>query len=281
MQEIRRAADQTAIGFIDFEDENISLNRKWFLNLLTGIRPLFQRRWPELRAMNGLHPATLDEELIAAMKGAGFRILNLSLGSSHPQQQRRFGRPDLRADFDRALSAAAKQQMTAVGYLIAGSPGQSARSVVDDLLFLAARRVLAALSIFYPAPGSLDFQRCRDRGRLPADIARWRSTALPLGGPQERSETATLLRLARVLNFMKRCVDKGGALPVPARLDAKLSLPPQAREANGRLLLQGFLHDGKIRGIDRRGRVYVHPAADHLIRAFRDGLGTIALKGVR
>ena len=281
MQEIRCAADQMAIGFIDFEDENISLNRNWFQSLLTAIRHFFKPCLPELRAMNGLHPATLDETLIAAMQAAGFRILNLSLGSTHPDQQRRFGRPDLRVDFDRALNAAAKQRLTAVGYLIAGSPGQKALTVVEDLLFLAARRVLAAVSIFYPAPGSLDFRDCRDRGLLPKDIARWRATALPMGSRHERLETLTLLRLTRILNFMKRCLDEDGALPAPVRLDGGLRLAPEARDANGRILLQGFLNDGKIRGIDHRGRVYVHQTADHLIRTFRDGLDTITLKGVR
>ncbi|MGD8268493.1 MAG: radical SAM protein, partial [Desulfobacterales bacterium] len=38
MQEIRRAADKMAIGFIDFEDENISLNRNWLRSLLRAIR---------------------------------------------------------------------------------------------------------------------------------------------------------------------------------------------------------------------------------------------------
>lgn len=281
MQEIRRAADKMAIGFIDFEDENISLNRNWFRSLLRAIRHFFKPHLPELRAMNGLHPATLDETLIVAMQKTGFRILNLSLGSTNPDQQRRFGRPDLRTDFDRALKAAAKQGMTAVGYLIAGSPGQSAFSVVEDLLFLAGRRVLAALSIFYPAPGSLDFQHCRDRGLLPDDIARWRATALPMGSRRERLEATTLLRLTRILNFIKRCLDEDGTLPAPARIDDGLRLAPEARDANGRLLLKGFLGDGKIRGIDHRGRVYVHQTADDLIRAFREGLDTIALKGVR
>lgn len=281
MQEIRRAADKMAIGFIDFEDENISLNRNWLRSLLRAIRHFFKPRLPELRAMNGLHPATLDETLIAAMQKTGFRILNLSLGSTNPDQQRRFGRPDLRTDFDRALKAAAQQRLTAVGYLIAGSPGQSALSVVKDLLFLAGRRVLAALSIFYPAPGSLDFQNFRARGLLPDDIARWRATALPMGSQRERLEAATLLRLARILNFMKSCLDEDGTLPAPARIDDGLRLAPEARVANGRLLLRGFLDDGQIRGVDQMGRVYVHQTADDLIHAFQEGLGAIRLKGVR
>jgi hypothetical protein len=149
------------------------------------------------------------------------------------------------------------------------------------LLFLAGRRVLAALSIFYPAPGSLDFQNFRARGLLPDDIARWRATALPMGSQRERLEAATLLRLARILNFMKSCLDEDGTLPAPARIDDGLRLAPEARVANGRLLLRGFLDDGQIRGVDQMGRVYVHQTADDLIHAFQEGLGAIRLKGVR
>ncbi|MBL0714256.1 MAG: B12-binding domain-containing radical SAM protein [Desulfosarcina sp.] len=281
MQEIVRAADRMEIGFIDFEDENITLNRGWFLSLLDAIRRFFGPRPPELRAMNGLYPSTLDDAVIAGMQRAGFKTLNLSLGSTNPEQQKRFQRPDLRTAFDRSLNAAQKNRMTAVGYLIAGGPGQAPKTVIDDLHFLAARRVLAGLSIFYPAPGSRDFNLCHDRGLLPEDITRWRSTALPLGTAAGRLESATLLRLTRILNFMKYCLDEDGRLPAPAALSAGSTLSPADRHANGRLLLQGFLYDGKIRGIDKQGRIYVHHAADHLIRAFREGLAAIELKGVR
>jgi tRNA A37 methylthiotransferase MiaB len=281
MREIAQAAEHMEIGLIDFEDENISLNRSWFLSLLTAIRRFFGTRPPELRAMNGLFPASLDDKMIARMQQAGFKTLNLSLGSADPDQQRRFKRPDLRSAFDRALASAHRHRMAAVGYLIAGGPDQKALTVVDDLLFLAARRVLAGLSIYYPAPGSSDFAWCRDNDQLPDDIARWRSTALPLGRPQDRLASVTLLRLTRLLNYMKHCLDETGAIPAPAPVDPRTLSAAPDRDARGRLLLQGFLYDGKIRGIDHQGRVYTHQAAIRLVEAFRAGLRQVGLEGAR
>ncbi len=281
MREIRQAADRVAIGFIDFEDENISLDRDWFVSLLEALESFFGRTRPELRAMNGLHPATLEDRVIARMQQAGFRTLNLSLGTTDPGQQKRFGRPDLRVPFDRALEAARRHDLTAVGYLIAGGPGQAPQTVIDDLLFLAERRVLAGLSIFYPAPGSSDYDWCRRHDQLPADISRWRSTALPLGNQHDRLASVTLLRLTRMLNFMKACIDREGAIPNPAPIRRMNLTTPVNRWSEGLKLLQAFFHDGQIRGIDRRGQIYVHRTDSSLTRAFHMGLKGVALRGVR
>ena len=142
MYEVRRAAANATIGFIDFEDENISLDRSWFLSLLDRLQSFFAGAPPERRAMNGLHPATLSGRVVGRMQQAGFQTLNLSLGTTDPEQQKRFGRPDLRVDFDRALDGARRHDLTAVGYLIAGAPGQNPQTVINDLMFLAQRRVL-------------------------------------------------------------------------------------------------------------------------------------------
>ena len=207
MQEIAHAAENREIGLIDFEDENVALDRSWFADLLHEIRRYFGPRTPELRAMNGLFPATLDQQTIAHMQAAGFRELNLSLGTSDDHQARRFRRPNLVAAFDRALAWAERLNMKATGYLIVGAPGQNPRTSLNDLLFLASRRVLAGLSVYYPAPDSLDFEVCATADLLPASPRCWRSTALPIDHTTRRSESATLLRLARLLNFMKACVD--------------------------------------------------------------------------
>ena len=69
-------------GFFDFEDENLSHDKKWFTNLLKAIIHTFASSDLELRAMNGLFPPSLDENLLKLMKKAGFKTLNLSLGST-------------------------------------------------------------------------------------------------------------------------------------------------------------------------------------------------------
>ena len=143
LKEIEDAVVNQGAGFIDFEDENISLQKEWFLELLNGIQERCVAYSPELRAMNGLFPPTLDEEIIAAMQKAGFKALNLSLGTTAPEQLRRFQRPDVREAFDRALACAEKTGLEAVGYIIVGAPGQDPADSIADLLFLASRRVLA------------------------------------------------------------------------------------------------------------------------------------------
>lgn len=279
ISEIECAVTEHGAGFIDFEDENLSLDRSWFLQLLEKIHDHFAGCALELRAMNGLFPPTLDPSVVKAMAAAGFTELNLSLGSSDPEQLKRFQRPDVRSAFDCALASAEARGLRAVGYVIAGAPDQKAASSVQDLLFLAERRVLAGLSIYYPAPGSPDYERCRQLGLLPHALTRLRSSALPIDHTTSRTESATLLRLSRILNFMKALLDRGIKIPEPAVPPARPRLDPSARMDSGIALLRWFLHDGEVRGLAPNGEVYVHMIAPHLTRAFLDGLARIDLRG--
>ena len=280
LEEIALAVETHGVRFIDFEDENIGWDRAWFQALLAAISARYQGYGLELRAMNGLLPRTLDAELVAAMRDAGFRALNLSLGSSHPARLRSLQRPDERAAFDRALGFAEAYGLEAIGYVIGAGPGQTAAESVADLLYLAARRVLVGLSVFYPAPGSELFKELEQRGELPADPACWRATALPLGAPTTRLQTTTLLRLARLLNFAKALVDREGALP-PAQPLGNALAPELDRNALGSALLAAYLDDGRLRGVDETGAVYLHEACEVSARSFRQGLSALTLRGVR
>jgi len=280
MHEIEQASQDHDIGLIDFEDENIALDRVWFTDLMHHLRRFFGNRPPELRAMNGLLPSVLDQETVALMKSAGFRELNLALGTCDPSQTRRFQRPHLAPAFDRALQWAARLEMTAVGYLIVGAPGQSPRTSLEDLFFLASRRTLVGLSVFYPAPDSLDFQRCAAAGLLPDSPLAWRSTALPIDHTTRRAESATLLRLARMLNFMKQCADQRDerSFPKPSRYDGRRLAG--SRTEMGRQLVSWFLADGILRGVDPNGAVFVHPAPSWMIHAFWKSIQMLPLRGV-
>jgi len=280
MQEIEAQAACQPIGFIDFEDENLAQDRRWFHDLLRAIRRTFQPPRPELRAMNGLFPPTLDEATLVHMQRAGFRSLNLALGSTDLQQLRRFRRPDVCAAFDRVLRHAAAHDMDAVAYLLAGAPFQDPASSIRDLLFLARRRVLVGLSIFYPAPGSSDFDLCRQQGLLPRPISRWRATALPLDHATTRLASVTLLRLTRILNFMKTCLDREGCLPAPRPLDEVPYRPDEDRYRLGQRLLQAFRYDGIIRGVTADRLIFEPPVDASLVTQFLAGLASTTLRGV-
>lgn len=279
LEEICRAVEVHGVRFIDFEDENLSLERNWFLELLAGIRERFGGEGLELRAMNGLFPPSLDEGLIGMMRDAGFRTLNLSLGTASRQQATRFRRPFMNDAFDATIVACSSAGLEAVGYIIVGAPGQEPTDSLEDLLYLAERPVLAGVSIFYPSPGSRDYEVCRTLGVLPDNHCLKRATALPVSHTTSREESITLLRLGRILNFMKAlsCRSNGmvnasqGSMARPHGSDERIKA--------GRHLLSMFLRDGKIRGMTPQGDVYEHKVSAELCRRFLKGLEQSGLVG--
>lgn len=269
------------VGFMDFEDENLCLNKQWFVQLFSKIKPLVAGKNIELRAMNGLYPPAIDEEIVSLMKQAGFKTLNLSLGSTSKEQLKKFRRRDVRASFENALDLAQKYDLECVSYIIAAAPDQTAHSSLEDLLYLAQKRTLAGLSVYYPAPGSLDYQLCKDKKILPQHFCLMRSTALPLNDTTSRIEAVTLLRLSRIINFMKHLKDTTGNIPAPEPFcDSNPNLPFD-RQTVSQKLLQWFLQDGKIRGIDADGKIYTHTADSGLTQQFIERIKTLPVAGVK
>ena len=266
LQEIETAVKHYNAGFIDFEDENISLDKGWFLALLQQIKSQFGGADLELRAMNGLFPPSLDAEVVSAMQKAGFKTLNLSLATIDKKQLEKFKRPDVTRSFEHALDLAVCHKMDAVGYIIAGAPGQKAVDTISDLVFLARHKALAGLSVYYPAPDSADFALCEKQGILPPSLTLMRSTALPLSDTTTRLQTVTVLRLSRIVNFMKALTGQGIAIPAPERF--RPDALPDDRLLAGQKLLQWFFYDGRIRGITPEGQVYAHAIDENLSRLF-------------
>jgi radical SAM superfamily enzyme YgiQ (UPF0313 family) len=202
------------------------------------------------------------------------------LGSTSRAQLRRFHRPDVRQAFDRALQSAEKHGLDAVGYVIVGAPDQFADQSLADLLALAARRVLVGISVFYPAPGSRDFDRCRSENILPHTFSLMRSSALPLSHTTTRKEVVTLVRLGRILNFMKYLTDLKTASP------GVFTQCESVKHGNNRIqvgkkLLRMFLNDGKIRGITPNGEIFEHNISLPLTQRFIQKLKNIRLRGTR
>lgn len=276
--ELASVDERHRIGFVDFEDEHLCADRHWFSSLLTAIRNRFGQRPLELRAMNGLFAPALSGRIIRQMQQSGFKTLNLALITTRTSQLKRFRRPDITAALDRVLSDSRRCGLNCVVYIIVAGPGQRPEHSVDDLIFLAQRRVLAGVSMFYPSPGSDDYDWCRDRQLLPDRLSLLRATAVPLADHTSRLEAVTLLRLGRVLNFMKLLIDQGRGLPRPGAPE-KLTELPESRLDLGRVLLAGFLNDGLIRGIDDDGSIYVHRTDSKLCEMFLERLRGIKLRG--
>jgi hypothetical protein len=266
------------MGFIDFEDEHLCADKEWVMTLMQQIALRFGHWQPELRAMNGLYTPSLDADVLGWMQTAGFKALNLALITTSASQLKRFARPDTVTDLDRVLCLARGLGLKAVVYLIIAAPGQDPYESVGDLLYLARRRALAGVSVFYPAPGSSDFRWCRRQALLPPTLGRTRATALPMDQTTDRRQAVTLLRLGRILNFMKSILDLDHRLPPPEKPPRQID-PRTDRITIGRQLLAGFFRDGNIYGIDAAGGLYGHCTDPALSRAFLKGLSHATLQG--
>jgi hypothetical protein len=106
---------------------------------------------------------------------------------------------------------------------------------------------------------------------MPASFARMRATALPIDQRTSRTDSVTLLRLGRLLNFMKSLETAGVPIPQPAPVGNHVATFVDRQQA-GMKLLAAFLWDGGIRGIEPDGKVYDHRVSAALCRRFRKGL---------
>ncbi len=268
IREIDQAVRNDNVRFIDFEDENLTLEKSWILELLTGITSRYTQFNIELRAMNGLFPPSLNNEIISAMKQAGFRTLNLSLGSTSGKQLRQFNRPDVRQSLENALDLACTYDLESVCYIIVGAPGQSAEDAVSDLVYLAGKNTIAGVSVFYPAPDSADYDVCKNLGILPEHFSLMRSSAIPLSHLTTRRDSITLLRMGRIINFMKSLLDNGDIIPEPIPCHEDILTDTRDRIETGKKLLAWFLYDGTIRGTTREGQIYCHHISEKLTKLF-------------
>lgn len=269
IEEIRINVEEYGARFFDFEDENLTLDKAWFTEILDAIIERFPGL--ELRAMNGLFPPSVTPYLMEKMKAAGFRTLNLSVGSTSPDQLKRFGRPDVTGILDGVLENASLAGLESVCYVIASAPGQDHESSVDDLIYFARRKTIVGVSVYYPAPGSMDFKMLEENKQLPSSLSLMRSSSMPLSDPSARLKTATVMRLGRILNFMKSLGDEHLALLKPEKSgDEKIDISD--RQTAGIRLLNSFFHDFRIRGADRNGNVFEHACSQDLCLRFYEGI---------
>ena len=107
-----------------------------------------------------------------------------------------------------------------------------------------------------------------------------RSTALPLSHTTSRTEVVTLVRLGRILNFMKYLTDLETG-PYPASIHRAAVQQTHTRIQVGRKLLKMFLKDGKIRGMTPDGQIFEHNISIPLTRRFIQKLKEIRIRGTR
>lgn len=243
----------------DFEDDHLTCDRRRAKDLMRAIIHRFGENKLKLSAMNGLRPDTLDEELVQLLKTAGFEWLNLPLVSGSHSMQAKINRHQSQECFAQAVQWAQKHGLKVVGYLILGLPDDSIPQMIDDIIFLASRPLLIGPSLFYPAPGSLIFRQCVEKGYITGkDYPLYRSAAIPVETEQfSRRDLVTLFRLVRAINFLKHWIDQQDQSEVslhqllnqfPLSFESFRFHRKLTPEAIGFLLLKRLFEFGRLQG---------------------------------
>lgn len=179
LEEMRWNYLYRGVRLFNFEDDNLAFNRDWLVEFLRTVAADPELVGSELTFMNGLGYENLDGNLLALMKQAGVRKLDLSWVSGNPAVRQKHHRPQKKdeAEFFELVREARRLGFFVTVYLIIGLPGQTRQEIVETTEKLLQLGVLVGPSVFYLTPGS-ELQR---EMKLPAEIVGdwdlYRSTA--------------------------------------------------------------------------------------------------------
>ncbi|HRY84978.1 MAG TPA: radical SAM protein, partial [Candidatus Omnitrophota bacterium] len=202
----------------DFEDDNLSFDRKEMTELCEKLVRDFPKKDIQLLAMNGVCYWTLDRKTLKLMRRAGFTHLNLSLVSVNVKLLKSVRRPIFLKKYREVVRDAATLGFKTVVYQILGLPGDNVPSMVRTLIFNAKLPALLGASPFYLVPGSPiagRFRACSE-----ADAFKARLTAMAVEtGIFGRDDLYTLFVITRILNFLKGIPFSAPKVPLSKALE--------------------------------------------------------------
>ena len=244
--------ERYAAGYrvFDFEDDNLTFDRKEMAELCVKLLAAFPKKDIQLLAMNGICYWTLDRTILEQMRGAGFTHLNLSLVSTNEKLLKGVARPSQLKKYRAVVRDAVRLGFKAVAYQILGLPGDTLPSMIRTLVFNAKLPVLLGASPFYLIPHSPIARRFPEPSK--ADIFKARLTAMAIETRDfKREDLYTLLITTRILNFLKGIpfhssgISISGALAIASKLDK--------RSATGAEILRRLLKEKKFYATTSKG----------------------------
>lgn len=151
LAEIAHCYQNYQIEMINFEDDNLFLNKEFSLNFLERLIA-FQKENSicfDLTAMNGVSLEGVDEEVLVKMKEAGFNELNISLVTVSAELQKTLGRPFSTSKFNEIVLLAKKLKMNVRAYFILGLPEQTKVEIEQTIEYLRAWDIKIFPSVYY------------------------------------------------------------------------------------------------------------------------------------
>ncbi|HOJ28135.1 MAG TPA: radical SAM protein [Spirochaetota bacterium] len=185
------------VKIVNFEDDNFLFNRK-FAKQLLSLMKYYHNKGMYFLCMNGVTAPNLYAVFDDALD-AGFLEFNLSLVSSYEEVVKQHNRPALQ-EIIKDIAWKSAGNVRVIVYIIAGLPGATVKTCIDDILFLASLPVMIGFSPLYMLPGVRLFESMG----VPDDRRLCRGSALySFGEGFSRVDIAALWKLCRFINRLK------------------------------------------------------------------------------
>lgn len=244
------------INWIDFEDDMLSGER------LYKILDLLKDKEVYLSAMNGIHPDSLNRDLLVRMKECGFVKLNISIVDlcrnlilSHGRRQA--------VSLDEILQSCESLDLDAEVHFILGLPGQKKKDVLETISYLSQKRCLLGPSVFYLHPLNPMCEKVLGENWREKTKYMRSSLLLPADNEFSRLSLFTFLKICRFINFLKGKIDSAksnlglGEIEVPHPVERECFL--------------SLIKERKFKAYDEREKKFFYEPCDtDLIESFFD-----------
>ena len=191
---------------INFEDDNILFQKKYFLSVLKYIKEKCDQNRIKFSfsAENGMDYLLLNHETLRLFKELGLTQLNLSMASMDQRQLEGEKREGNLEKLESLLEYSEKLEISVITYFICGLKDDTPVKTVETISYLHGLKTSIGISLYYPVPGLVDWQEKELFLKVPSYLS-CGSSAYPWNNSLTTKELVTAFRLARTSNYIKNC----------------------------------------------------------------------------
>ena len=173
LQEIQDCIRRYDIEHIEFEDDNLTMDKERAIAIFDGLKTLKNKLGHKLvwSAPNGLRIDTLDEQLLNKMKESGYSSMTLALEHGDPAILEAMNKKLDMTKVEEVARICKQLKLTIHMFLMAGYPGETKESFLKGLKFAQKLKKIGGIKKFYvfttkPVLGTRLAEYCQTHGML-------------------------------------------------------------------------------------------------------------------
>ncbi len=203
-EEANFLARDLGVRAIDLQDDAFMADLARTAEILEKMIPLRDELGLELMATNGLNPHGIDREMACLLKRAGFKKIDLALGTGNVPSRSKMNRPELFSSFVETIETCNLAGLPVTTYFIIGIPTQPLTEMYETFEFLKAQDTLISPSVFYNVQGMPIFDEMTKFEHSRENVARRASAFNCFGNDFTREDIVGLFSEIRTHNLTKK-----------------------------------------------------------------------------